>query len=106
VSGTKPVIPREQAQRDVEAAIDYYADEAGAAVALDFIDALRSAYHAISRQPGSGSTRFAVELELPGLRSRKLKRLPYLVFYVERSDHLDVWRVLHLRRDVSAQLED
>jgi toxin ParE1/3/4 len=24
-----------------------------------------------------------------------LKRYPYLVFYVERDDHIDVWRILH-----------
>jgi toxin ParE1/3/4 len=39
----KPVIPREQALGDVEAAIDYYAIQAGADVALEFIDPLESA---------------------------------------------------------------
>jgi toxin ParE1/3/4 len=33
-----------------------------------------------------------------------LKRHPYLVFYVERADHLDVWRVLHGMKDIPAWL--
>jgi hypothetical protein len=31
-------------------------------------------------------------------------RYPYLVFYVERSDHIDIWRVLHGQRDIPAWL--
>jgi toxin ParE1/3/4 len=29
-----------------------------------------------------------------------------VIFYVEREDHIDVWRVLHGRRDIPALLED
>jgi len=29
-----------------------------------------------------------------------LKCYPHLVFYVERADHIDVWRVLHGERDI------
>jgi toxin ParE1/3/4 len=43
--------------------------------------------------------RYAHELDLPGLLCWPLKRYPYLVFYVERDDHIDVWRVLHGMRD-------
>ena len=35
----KPVIPRELANRDVEAALDHYLDQGGEAVALGFVDA-------------------------------------------------------------------
>lgn len=31
---------------------------------------------------------------------------PYLVFYVEQPGHLDVWRVLHARRDIPSWLRD
>ena len=41
---TKPVIPREQAKRDVDEALAYYLSEAGEAVAFRFIDALEKAY--------------------------------------------------------------
>ncbi|MDB5454943.1 MAG: plasmid stabilization protein [Caulobacter sp.] len=101
----RPIVPRRQARRDVEDATDYYAREAGERVALAFIDALESAYGAIARQPAAGSPRFAHELNLPGLRSRALKRFPYLVFYVDREDHVDVWRVLHAQQDIPAWLQ-
>ncbi|ENO88947.1 plasmid stabilization system [Thauera aminoaromatica S2] len=32
-------------------------------------------------------------------------RYPYLVFYVERADHIDVWRVLHGERDIPAWMQ-
>jgi len=86
--------------RDVEEAVDHYLMEAGEQVALGFIDALESAYRYISRHPEAGSSRYAHELDLPPLRYWPLKRYPYLVFYVERDDHVDVWRVLHGERDI------
>lgn len=97
---SKPVIPRERAERDVEDAIEHYLAEAGGKAAIGFIDALQSAFGHIGRFPASGSPRYAHELDLPGLRSRPLKRYPYLVFYMERSDHVDIWRVLHEERDI------
>ena len=71
-------------------------------MAHGFVDALEQAYSRISRHPGTGSPRYARELNLPGLRFWQLTRYPYLVFYVERSDHIDVWRVLHAQRDIPA----
>lgn len=100
----KPVVPRERARSDVDWAIDHYLAEAGAEVALGFIDALEQCYARIGEQPGAGSPRWAAELNLPGLRSRQLKRFPWLVFYQELEGHIDLWRVLHARRDIPAWL--
>jgi toxin ParE1/3/4 len=91
----RPLIPRERAGRDVEGALEHYLDTAGEKAALGFIDALEAAYEHMAQHPGSGSARYAHELALPGLRFKPLKRYPYMVFYVERDDHVDVWRVLH-----------
>jgi len=102
----KPVVPREQAQQDVEEALAYYMAEDAEAAALGFIDALERAYAHIGRHPATGSPRYAHELNLPGLRSWSLTRYPYLVFYVERSDHVDVWRVLQGQRDIPAWMQD
>jgi toxin ParE1/3/4 len=102
----KPIVPREQANRDVDQALEYYLNEAGAQVALDFIDALERAYMHISRHPASGSTRYSVELNLPGLRAWPVKRFPHIVFYVEATDHVDVWRVLHGTRDIPAWMQE
>lgn len=102
----KPVVPREQANQDVDEAITYYLEEGTASVALDFIDALERAYTHMGRHPGTGSLRYGHELDLPGLRSWALSRFPYLVFYVEAPDHIDVWRVLHEQRDIPAWMQD
>lgn len=63
----KPVVPREQARRDVEAAIDRYLGEDAEAAALGFIDELERAYTPIGRYPATGSPRHAHELNLSGL---------------------------------------
>ena len=94
----KPVVPREEASRDVDEAIAYYITEGSGLAAMGFVDALEQAYAHIGRHPATGSPRYAHELNLPGLRSWLLTRYPHLVFYIERPDHIDVWRVLHGQR--------
>ncbi|HKX08716.1 MAG TPA: type II toxin-antitoxin system RelE/ParE family toxin [Stellaceae bacterium] len=102
----KPVLPRDLARRDVEAAVDHYSREAGPKMALGFVDALEAAYRAVADHPAAASPRYAHELALPGLRTRALKRYPYLVFCVERDDRIDVWRVLHAKRDIPARMQE
>ena len=102
----KPVVPRVIALRDVEEAVDYYVAEASEQVALGFIDALDEAYAHLSRRPATGSVRYAHELEIPGLGSWLLKRYPFLVFYIECPDHIDVWRILHGQRDLPSWLQE
>lgn len=102
----KAVVPRALARRDVDEAIDHYLSEAGEKAALGFIDDLERAFSHVARRPAAGSSRYAHELDLPGLRSWPLKRYPYLVFYAERGDSVDVWRVLHGRRDVPARMRE
>jgi toxin ParE1/3/4 len=101
----KQVIPREQANRDVDEAVAYYLNQSADQAALGFIDALEQAYTHIGRHPATGSPRSQHELGLPELRTRPLSRYPYLLFYVERQDHIDVWRVLHSQRDIPAWLQ-
>jgi toxin ParE1/3/4 len=102
----KPIVLREVAQRDVRAVVDHYLWEAGPDIALGFIDALQSTYQAIAAHPALGSPRYAAELTLPGLRSLATKGFPYLVFYIDRDDHIDVWRVLHARRDIPSRMRE
>jgi toxin ParE1/3/4 len=103
---TKAVIPRVLANRDVDQAIDHYFAEGAAKAALDFVAALERAYTYIGQRPASGSPRYAHELNLPGLRSWPLTRFPYLVFYFEHDDYVDVWRVLHGQRDIAAWMRE
>jgi len=102
----KAVVPRELASRDIEEAIDHYLSEGATKAALDFVDAVERALSRIGRHPGSGSPRYAHELNLPGLRSWALTRFPYLVFYFERDDCIDVWRVLQSQRDIPAWMDE
>ncbi|WP_424624892.1 type II toxin-antitoxin system RelE/ParE family toxin [Achromobacter marplatensis] len=98
----KPVIPRLQANEDIDTAIAYYSDQASEQVALGFIDALERAYSHLSRHAATGSSKYAHELDLPGLQSWPLTRYPYLIFYVDCPSHIDVWRVLHQQRNIPA----
>lgn len=102
----KRIIPRERANRDIDEAVDHYLGEGGEKATLGFIDALEQAYRHIARHPATGSPRYAHELELPGLRSWPLKRYPYLVFFVEHDEHIDVWRILHGGRDIPAWMRE
>jgi len=92
--------------RDIDAAIAFYLEDGGAAAALGFVDAVEQAFVHIGSQAASGSPRYAHELNLPGLRSWPLSTYPYLVFYVVQETRIDVWRVLHGRRDIPQWMQE
>lgn len=102
----RPLIVLLQAQRDVRSAVVFYRREAGASTAGRFIASLERQYRFIAQNPGAGSPRYASELGIDGLRDSMVKRFPYLVFYAEFADRIEVWRVLHARRDIPAQMRD
>ncbi|MBH3448966.1 type II toxin-antitoxin system RelE/ParE family toxin [Pseudomonas putida] len=84
--------------------MSYYLGEQAEQVALGFIDALENAYIHISRHPASGMPLYVNELNLSRLLYWPRRRYPYLMFYVERVDHVDEWRVLHGVRDIPGWL--
>ena len=100
------MVPRQRANQDIDEAIAFYLRENAVQAALGFIDAVEQAYAHLSRTPASGSPRYAHELNLPGLRSWPVPGYPYLVFYVERNNHIDIWRLLHGQRDIPAWMEE
>ena len=102
----KRVAVRRAAARDIDAAVGHYQQEGGAALALRFVAALDEAYRHIRRFPATGASRYATEIGITGLRFWPLNKFPYLVFYVEREDHVDVLKVLHAQRDIPAWLTD
>jgi toxin ParE1/3/4 len=102
----RPVRLRERAAADIDRAVDFYLAEADTDVAVRFVDAVERAVGQIGRSPHSGSLRFSYELEIPGLRVRPLVRFPYLVFYVVDDEVVDVWRILHTRRDIPTTMGD
>ena len=102
----KPIVPRDAAERDADTAVDYYTDEAGGDVARAFTEALEMAYGAIGDHPGTGSPRYAHQLKMLRLRSRLLHRFPFIVFYREHEEWIEVLRVLHAQRDIPARLRE
>ncbi len=104
VSAPARLVFRAAARADVEAAADWYVDEGGDALGLRFLAELDDAYRQIARQPGIGSPRWGDALNLPDLRAWPLSRFPYHVFYLQRAEHVEVWRVLHGARDVPGAL--
>lgn len=101
---SKPVIPSEKANLDIDEAIDHYLEEGSARAASGFVRSLERAFANIGRQPGAGSPHVGRELDIPGLRAWPLRRYPHIAFYVEREEHVDVWRVLHAKRDMPSWL--
>ena len=102
----KPVVLRDLARNDIDQVVDHYLEEAGATVALAFINAAEATLRRIGELPGSGSPRYAHELDIPGLRFLSTDRFPYLIFYMEGKDEIDVWRVLHGARDIPAWMRE
>ncbi|MGN6549939.1 MAG: type II toxin-antitoxin system RelE/ParE family toxin [Pararhizobium sp.] len=103
---TAKVVLRERAERDIDDVLAYYLKEAGDGVALSFVDHLQAAYRRLAAYPAAGSLRYAYELGFAGLRFVPLKRFPFLVFYIENADQIDVLRVLHAERDIPPTLRD
>lgn len=101
----KPLVRRARADLDVADALDHYL-EASIDAAERFIAEFERAYAHIRRGPATGSPRYGHELSLPGLRFWRCSRYPYLVFYVEFDERIEIWRVLHAQRDIPRWLQE
>jgi toxin ParE1/3/4 len=101
----KPVVLREQARRDIDEAVEHYSGEGGVATGLAFTDAIERALSHLAAHPRSGSQRYGHELNLPALRSWPVSPFPHIVFYADLADRVDVWRVLHGKRDIPVWLQ-
>ena len=84
----------------MEQAINYYLVAADATVVVGFVDALEEGYRHIALNTATGSPRYAPELNRLGLRFWPLTKYSSLIFYIEGNEHIDVWRVLHMARDI------
>lgn len=98
----KRVVLTEQARRDVRQATAWYRKEGGTTLALRWAAAVEAALRHIGTHPQTGIARYAALLKLDALRFWPIAGFPYLVFYVEREQHIDVGRVLHAKRDIPA----
>lgn len=100
-----PIRLRALAAADLEDAATYYRDHADEETAIGFIDEVQAAFGLISSGPGIESLRYSYDLDIPGLRAFPIKHFDQAVFYVETDDVVDVWRILHTRRDIPETLE-
>jgi toxin ParE1/3/4 len=103
---SKPVHLRRQADQDIKQIVEYYRSQANDAVAARFIDALETAVARLGANPSSGSPRLSYELDIADLRALPIKRFPHIAFYIERPDHIDLWRVLHSNSDIPTWLSE
>jgi toxin ParE1/3/4 len=82
----------------------HYALEGSAQLGQDCVNLALDALGLLATQPVMGSLRWAQPGEQPPLRAWRLKRFPVFWFCFERSDHLDVVRLLGERQDIAAIL--
>ena len=74
-------------------------------VAETFVDAAVEALRAIERMPGAGSPRIGELCGVAGLRARPVSTFGCGWYYLLRSDHVDVVRLLADRQDLAALLD-
>ena len=96
----KRFIPHRFAVEDEEEIVHYYEQTSSEQVSLGFINALDQAFSQLSRYPHMGSPRPEYDLELDGIRSWPLKKFPHLIYYEIQTDHIELWRILHPKRDI------
>lgn len=92
------------AKADAARITRHYASEAGPAVARQFVSALRAARQHVRQYPESGSPRFADITGLDRLRCWPLRGFPYLLFYRDGPEGIEVLRILHSARDIPSTL--
>lgn len=95
---------RPEADRDLDAALAFLLQESTPDAAFQLLEEFEAALSRIAGRPGMGSPRYAHLFQ--GLRFWKLRRHPYLVFYIEQPGFVDVLRLLHAARDIPAALRE
>jgi toxin ParE1/3/4 len=97
---------RPAAERDVDAATDRYAREAGLDVALRYLNTIEETYQQIASNPDAGAPVLAFSPRLVGLRFWPVTSFEkHLVFYVPEPGGVKIVRVLHGARDLTLELE-
>lgn len=87
------------ADREIDAQVAYYAEHAGAAVAERFYAALKGTFHNLLENPGHGRRFESANPALVGVRVWLVHGFPFLVYYREVDDGIEIVHVLHGARD-------
>jgi toxin ParE1/3/4 len=97
----RTIAPHHHAIADVHEIICYYREQAGTAVAENFAIEINEAYARLRQHPNIGPPRPAFDLDIEGVKSWTLKRFPHQIFYEIQNNHVELWRILHPRRDIT-----
>lgn len=100
----KPVALRPLAEADLVQRSRYYGTEGGDDVVARFFDAAIDALTSIGEMPGVGSPAIGHLTGVPGLRRIGVEGFPCGWYYFERSDEIDVVRLLADRQNITALL--
>ncbi|MFJ2369276.1 type II toxin-antitoxin system RelE/ParE family toxin [Microbacterium sp. NPDC087665] len=98
------VVTSRQADDDIESALEYLLLAGRPETVRAFIDELQLLRDLLAEFPSIGSSRFALETHIPGLRDIAMKRFDYVMFYTDDDDAVRVHRLLHTSRDIPATL--
>ena len=93
--------PHRPAIADVHDIICHDREQAATTVAENFAIEIDEAYARLRQHPNIGSPRPALDLDIDGVKSWALKRFPHQIFYEIQNDHVELWRILHPRRDIT-----
>jgi len=97
----KSIVPHRHTIDDADDVIDYYREHAGVTVAESFAFEIDEAFTCLSKHPNIGSPRPEHDLDITGIKSWALKRFPHQIYYNVQDEHIELWRILHPRRDVT-----
>lgn len=96
-----------QAERDIDSAVLYLADEAGVETAIRFFDAAHKTFEDLLAVPGMGRMRPVSNPRLAGVRQWAVSGFgKHLVFYKAAATGIVIIRVLHGARDIDRILEE
>lgn len=96
----KSIQLRPLAADDLVTRAHYYRDQGGHVLAQRFFETALKSLRSIERQPGLGSSRIGELCEMPTLRAWPVAGFPVRWFYLERTDHVDVVRLLGDAQDL------
>src|SRR5207244_1926673 len=94
------------ADADIDQSFYYLQEQGGLETAFRFVDKLQESLERLRKMPSIGSPRNFASSRLRGLRQWRVKGFEdYLIFYRVTEERIDVFRVLHRRRDIECILE-
>ncbi len=102
----KPVVLSDRALVDLAQIVRRYTSAASTDVARSFVKAAQDAFQHLSLFPASGLARLDLPSDWLELRTWPVSGFPYLLFYAENDDTIDIYRILHTARDIPASLTE